>query len=161
MPAARNTTHVAAAIDDVEAGTSNDAAPVAAGPLVQRITREATMQLRRRLGLAERARLPRGIKHLVDAAARDIVESALEVAVTREVTETAKRLAQASRRGTVSPTPSDLPLLDEGLSPFDLPRPLLVEASHLADKKNALEAAGFSSEEAMRILVAQIAAGGH
>jgi hypothetical protein len=160
MPAARNTTHVAAAIDDVEAGTSNDAAPVAAGPLVQRITREATMQLRRRLGLAERARLPRGIKHLVDAAARDIVESALEVAVTREVTETAKRLAHASRRGTVSPTPSDLPLLDEGLKPLDLPRPLLVEASHLADKKNALEAAGFSSEEAMMILVAKIAAGG-
>ena len=65
MPATQNATHVAAT-DDVDAGTSKDAAAAAAGPLVQRITREATVQMKRRLGLAERARLPNGIKHLIE-----------------------------------------------------------------------------------------------
>jgi hypothetical protein len=164
MPATRNATHVAAATNDVEAGTSNDAAPAAAGPLVQRITREATMQMRRRLGLAERARLPDGIKHLVDAAARDIVGSALEVAVAREVTGTAARVARSSRSESKDvSTPSGLPLLNEGLRlrSSDFSGPLLEKARALAAEKNALEATGFSSEEAMQILVAEIAAGGH
>jgi hypothetical protein len=164
MPATRNATHVAAATNDVEAGTSNDAAPAAAGPLVQRITREATMQMRRRLGLAERARLPDGIKHLVDAAARDIVGSALEVAVAREVTGTAARVARSSRSESKDvSTPSGLPLLNEGLRlrSSDFSGPLLEKARALAAEKNALEATGFSSEEAMQTLVAEIAAGGH
>jgi hypothetical protein len=154
MPATRNATHVAAT-NDVEAATSNDAAPAAAGPLVQRITREATVQMRTRLGLAERARLPDGIKHLIDAAARDIVESALEAAVAREVTGTAERMARRS------PEESNLSLLEEGLSirPSHFSAPLLAKAKALTAEKNALEAAGFSSEEAMQILVAEIAAG--
>jgi hypothetical protein len=36
--------------------------------------------------------------------------------------------------------------------------PLLEEAENLAANKKALEAAGFSTEEAMRILIAEIAA---
>jgi hypothetical protein len=163
MPAAQNATHVAPA-NDAEAGTSNNAVPTAPGPLVRRITREATTQMRRQLGLAERARLPDGIKHLIDAAARDIVESALEAAVAREVTGTAERMARSARRGSnsVSP-PSDLSLLEAGLSlrPSDFSRPLLEKAKALAANKNALEAAGFSREEAMQIVVAEIAAGLH
>ena len=76
MPAAQNATQVTPT-DDIEAGASIHAAPAAAGPLVRRITREATIQMRRRLGLAERARLPDGIKPLIDAAAREIVESVI------------------------------------------------------------------------------------
>jgi hypothetical protein len=161
MPATQNVTHVAATTDEVEAGASKDAAPAAAGPLVQRITREATMQMKRRLGLTERARLPQGIKHLIEATATDIVGSAIEVAVAREVTGTAERVARSSRSGSndVS-TPSGLPLLDEGLRlrSSDFSSPLLAKARNLAAEKNALEAAGFSSEEAMQILVAEIAA---
>jgi hypothetical protein len=120
--------------------------------------------MRRRLGLAERARLPHGIKHLIETAARDTVESALAVAVGREVTATAKRMVRDSRlRSNDASAPSDLPLLDEGLSfrSVDVSRPLLERARNLAAEKHALEAAGFSSEEAMRILVAEIAAGVH
>jgi hypothetical protein len=163
MPATRNANHVAGATSDVEARTPSQAAPAAAGPLVQSITREAAMQMRKRLGLAKRARLPDGIKHLIEAAARETVESALEAAVAREVTATAKRMAHDSRsRSNDVSAPSDLPLLDEGLSlrSVDVSRPLLEKARGLAAEKNALEAAGFSSEEAMRILVAEIAAGG-
>src|SRR5512132_526069 len=98
MPAAQNATPVTPT-DDVEAGASMHAAPAAAGPLVRRITREATIEMRRRLGLAERARLPDAIKPLIEAAARKIVESALGAAVAREVTGTAKPMARASRRG--------------------------------------------------------------
>jgi hypothetical protein len=163
VPAAQNTTQVTPT-NDAEAGASIRAAPAAAGPLVRRITREATIEMRRRLGLAERARLPDGIKPLIDAAAREIVESALEVAVAREVTGTAERMARASRRGSndVS-TPSDLSLLEAGLNlrSSDFSRPLLERAKALAANKNALEAAGFSREEAMQILVAEVAAGGH
>jgi hypothetical protein len=38
--------------------------------------------------------------------------------------------------------------------------PLLHEAEYLAAKKKALQATGFLSEEAMRILVAEVAGGG-
>ena len=80
------------------------------------------------------------------------------------MTGTAERMARASRRGSddVS-TPSDLSLLEAGLNlrPSDFSRPLLERAKALAANKNALEAAGFSREEAMQILVAEVAAGGH
>lgn len=163
MPAAEDATHVAPA-NDAEAVPSNDPAPAAPGPLVRRITREATVQMRRQLGLAERARLPDGIKPLIDAAARDIVESALDVAVAREVAGTAERMARSARRGSNNAsTPSDLSLLEAGLSfrLSDVSRPLLEKAKALAAEKNALETAGFSSEEAMQILVAEIAARRH
>jgi hypothetical protein len=163
MPGTRNTTHVASAPEELEPETSSQAAP-APGPLVQSITREAAAQMRRRLGLAERARLPDGIKHMIETAARETVETALALAVGREVTATAKRMVRDSRsRSNDCSAPSDLPLLDEGLSlrSVDVSRPLLERAKGLAAEKHALEAAGFSSEEAMRILVAEIAAGGY
>jgi len=164
MPGTRSATHVASATEDLEREKSTDAAPAAAGPLVQSITREAAMQMRRRLGLAERARLPDGIKHLIETAARDTVQSALAVAVGQEVTATAKRMVRDSRsRSNDGSAPSDLPLLDEGLSlrSVDISRQLLERARGLAAEKHALEAVGFSSEEAMRILVAEVAAGGY
>jgi hypothetical protein len=164
MPGTRSATQVASGAEGFEPETSSQAAPAAAGPLVQSITREAAMQMRRRLGLAERARLPNGIKHMIETAARDTVETALAVAVGREVTATAKRMVRDSRSpSNDASAPSDLPLLDEGLSlrAVEVSRPLLERAKGLAAEKHALEAAGFSSEEAMRILVAEIAAGGY
>ncbi len=117
--------------------------------------------MRRRLSLAERARLPYGIKHLIDVAAMHVVEDAVEVAVTREVRGAAVRLARASqRRSDDASIPSDFSLLEEGLSlrSSELSGPLLEEAKDLAAKKTALETVGFSSEEAMQILVAEIVA---
>jgi hypothetical protein len=164
MPSTQNATHVASVAGDFEQEASSQAAPAAAGPLVQSITREAARQMRRRLGLAERARLPDGIKHLIETAAKETVESALAVAVDQEVRATAKRMVRDSRvRSADLSSPSGLPLLDEGLSirSVDISRPLLEKARGLAAEKHALEAAGFSSEDAMRILVAEIATGSY
>ena len=90
-----------------------------------------------------------------------VVEGAVEVAVTREVRGAAVRLARSSqRRSDDASTPSDFALLEEGLSlrSSELSGPLLEEAKDLAAKKTALETVGFSSEEAMQILVAEVAA---
>jgi hypothetical protein len=120
-------------------------APAAAGPLENRINQEATARMRRRLSLAERERLPDAVKKLIDAAARDVAEAAVEIAVLREVEEAARSAARAPRMGSDTVTAqSDLPLLER--------------AENLAAKKKALEAAGFSTDEAMRILIAEIAA---
>jgi hypothetical protein len=101
--------------------------------------------MRRRLSLAERERLPDAVKKLIDAAARDVAEAAVEIAVLREVEEAARSAARAPRMGSDKVTAqSDLPLLER--------------AENLAAKKKALEAAGFSTDEAMRILIAEIAA---
>src|SRR5262249_1490460 len=178
MPNTRTETDVASATDGCEPETPSQAAPAAAeptpaaagptpaatGPLVQSITREVSRQMRMRLGLAERARLPDGIKHMIETAARDTVETGLTVAVGREVTATVQRMVRDSRsQSNDVSAPSDFPLLDEGLSfrSVDVSRPLLERAKGLAAEKHALEAAGFSSEEAMQILVAEIASGNY
>jgi hypothetical protein len=121
-------------------------APPRAAPLENRIKQEVTAGMKQRLGLAETERVPAEVQGLVDSAAREVAESSVAIAVIREVETVAKRLARGSLDGTGSQqtvtTFSDLPLLQE--------------AEHLAAKKKALQAAGFSSEEAMRILVAEV-----
>jgi hypothetical protein len=127
------------------------AAPApAAGPLETRIKEEVTAGMKQRLGLPDRERIPAPIQELVDSAARDAAKNAIELAVIREVEDATTRLARVSpeRYGrSQSPTnPSDVSLLHD--------------AEQLAAKKKALEAAGFSRDEAMRILVAEVT-GGH
>lgn len=120
-----------------------------AGPLENRIKEEVTAGMKQRLGLAESERIPAPVQDLVDSAARDAAENAVEIAVIREVEDVTTRLARGPGRsdGSKSPTTSS-----------DVS--LLKEAEQLAAKKKALEAAGFSSDEAMRILIAEVV-GGH
>ena len=127
------------------------AAPAArAGPLENRIKKEVTTGMKQRLGLTESEAIPAPIQELVDSAARDAAENAVEIAVIREVEDVTTRLARGSpgkSGGSKSPTTfSDVSLLQD--------------AEQLAAKKKALEGAGFSNEEAMRILIAEVA-GGH
>jgi hypothetical protein len=121
-----------------------------AGPLANRIKAEVTARMKQRLGLPESEKIPAPIQDLVDSAARDAAENAVEIAVIREVEHVTTRLARGSpgrNEGSNSPTNlSDVALLQE--------------AEQLAAKKKALEAAGFSSDEAMRILIAEVV-GGH
>lgn len=125
------------------------AAPAAAaGPLENRIKEEVTAGMKQRLGLSEGETIPAPIQDLVDAAARDAAENAVEIAVIREVEDVTTRLARGSP-GTRSKSPTNLSDVS-----------LLQDAEELAAKKKALEAAGFSSDEALRILIAEIA-GGH
>jgi hypothetical protein len=66
-----------------------------------------------------------------------------------EVENVARRLGRGWPRDEVAEGVMDSSELDG----------LLREAEYLAAKKKALQAAGFSSEEAMRILVADVGAG--
>jgi hypothetical protein len=116
--------------------------------LENRIKEEVTAGMKQRLGLSESERIPAPIQDLVDAAARDAAENAVEIAVIREVEDVTTRLARGSP-GTRSKSPTNLSDVS-----------LLQDAEELAAKKKALEAAGFSSDEALRILIAEIA-GGH
>jgi hypothetical protein len=106
--------------------------------------------MKQRLGLAENEKIPAEVQEIVDSAAREIAESTVATAVIREVENVARRLRPSSMNasgGAQAVTPaSDLPLLEE--------------AKYLATRKKALEAMGFSSEEAMRIIVAEVAGGG-
>jgi hypothetical protein len=125
------------------------APPAAAGPLENRINEEVTAGMKQRLGLDESETIPEPIQDLVDTAARDAAENAVGIAVIREVEDVTTRLARGSPErsgGSKSPTTfSDVALLQN--------------AEQLAAKKKALEGAGFSNEEAMRILIAEVASG--
>jgi hypothetical protein len=110
--------------------------------------REAvTAGMKQRLGLSTSERIPATIQDLVDSAARDAAGNAIEIAVIREVKTATTRLArQPTGVNSQSPTSmSDVSLLQD--------------AEELAARKKALEAAGFSRDEAMRILIAEVTAG--
>jgi hypothetical protein len=118
-----------------------------ATPLETRIKREVKVGIKRRLGLGEGDRLPDGVQGLVDSAAHEVAESSLAISVLREVEDVTKRMGRSRdhRDGTAAVTShSELGLL--------------AEAEYLAAKKKALQAAGFSTDEAMRILVAEVSA---
>jgi hypothetical protein len=103
--------------------------------------------MKQRLGLPAGENIPAPVQDLVDSAARDAAENTIEIAVIREVERATTRMARGTPSASMqSPTAlSDVALLQD--------------AEELAARKKALEAAGFSSEEAMRILIAEVAAG--
>jgi hypothetical protein len=118
--------------------------PPAAGPLHKLIKDKVSARIRERLALSDRDAIPDAIQDLVDAAARDVTENAVEIAVIREVEDAARYLRGSASSGAIT-TPPDLVILQG--------------AENLAVKRKALQGAGFSREEAMRILVAEISAG--
>ena len=129
-------------------GSARD--PGAATPFENHIKREVTARMKQRLGLTESEKVPAEIQGIVDAAAREIAESSISNAVIQEVEHAAKGKGPAAV-GTGGGVLAGATASD---------RPLLQEAEYLAAKKKALQAAGFSSEEAMRLLVAEVAGAG-
>lgn len=121
--------------------------PTEAGPLEKQINHEVSAKIRTRLRLRERDPIPEAIQSLVDAAVRNVAENVVEIAVIREVDEVARHLARG-------PSWSDSEAVTT--SPDFV---LLQDAEKLAAKSKALQGAGFSRDEAMRLLVAEISAG--
>jgi hypothetical protein len=121
--------------------------PPTAGPLEKQINHEVSAKIRTRLRLHERDPIPEAIQSLVDAAARNLAENAVEIAVIREVDQVTRNLARNSSwsDSEVVPTSPDFVFLQD--------------AERLATKSKALQGAGFSRDEAMRLLVAEISAG--
>jgi hypothetical protein len=127
--------------------------PVAAAsatetPLENRLKQEITVAMKQRLGLDERDKVPAKIQGLVDSAAREVAESSMASSVMQEVENVTRRLARSWPDDQVAEAVTNFSELE-----------LLEEAEYLAAKKKALQAAGFSGDEAMRILVAGVTAG--
>jgi hypothetical protein len=126
-----------------KAATSSGSAasPTAAAPLERRIKQDLTVGVKRRLGLSENEAVPAHIQGLVDSAAHEVAENSVATAVVREVTKLRPSFS-GNAGGDPARASSDLALLQE--------------AEHLAAKKKALRVAGFSNDDAMRLLVAEI-----
>lgn len=121
--------------------------PSTAGPLEKQINHEVSAKIRTRLRLRDRDPIPKAIQSLVDVAARNVAENAVEIAVIREVDQVTRHLARDSSRAHSEVVPTSLDFV------------FLQDAERLATKSKALQGAGFSREEAMRLLVAEISAG--
>jgi hypothetical protein len=116
-------------------------------PLENRLKQEITVAMKRRLGLNERDKVPAEIQGLVDSAAREVAESSMASSVMQEVENVTRRLGRSWPEDQVAEAVTSFSELE-----------VLQEAEYLAAKKKALQAAGFSSDEAMRILVAGVTA---
>jgi hypothetical protein len=121
--------------------------PPAAGPLEKQINHEVSAKIRTRLRLNDRDPIPEAIQSLVDAAARNVAENAVEIAVIREVDQVTRHLTRS------------LSWSDSEVVPTSPDFVFIQDAERLAAKSKALQGAGFSREEAMRLLVAEISAG--
>jgi hypothetical protein len=114
----------------------------ATAPFEGKVRSDLTVAVKRRLGLAETDRVPHEIQELVNSAAREVVEGSVTTAVVQEVTKLRPPSLNARDRSEAASMAPD--------------RVLLHEAEILAAKKQALRVAGFSNDEAMRLLVAEV-----
>lgn len=121
---------------------SAPAAVTAATPMENEIRRDITAGVKRRLGLDDRERIPAEIQGLVDAAAREVAGNAISTAVVQSVSHLQPSPFSGSTAATAQQAASDVAVLHE--------------AERLAAKRKALRVAGFSNDEAMRLLVAEV-----
>jgi hypothetical protein len=117
-------------------------------PLENRLKKEINGGIKRRLGLEESDKVPAEVQKLVDSAVREVAESAMATGVMRELESAAERLSGSWTRDRVVEAAVTSPDIE-----------LLAEAEYLAAKRKALQAAGFSNDEAMQLLVAEVTAG--
>jgi hypothetical protein len=110
-------------------------------PLESDVRKQLSAAVKHRLGLQEGERVPAEIQGLVDSASREVAGSAVE-----------STLVQAVAR--LRPAPLDGHARNE--PPRAASNAALVEAARLAAKRKALLVAGFSNDEAMRLLVAEV-----
>lgn len=112
-------------------------------PLERQVRDELSVGVRRRLGLGARETIPTDVQELVDAAAHQLAENSVATAIFREVTRLAPQPLSAHSGSSAVGTPSD--------------QELLRDAERLAARRKALRIAGFTDDEAMRLLVAEVA----
>ncbi len=125
------------------------------------IDKSLTKTMKDRLGLKSNQKLPADVQATIKAAAASASQASIENAIVREASE----IATGAARGSVLDR-FDLKVdvaragLDHIAGSNDVKKILARRAEMLALKKQTLEAAGFTTEEAMEILLADIAARG-
>lgn len=129
--------------------------------LEQEIDQSVSKAMKKRLGLRSNQKLPADVQATIKAAAASASQASLENAIVREASE----LAADKARGSVLDR-FDLKVdlarvgLDHIAGSSDVTKILTRRAEMLATKKRTLEKAGFTTEDAMRIVLADIAARG-
>lgn len=120
-----------------------------------------TKTMKQRLGLKANQKLPDDVQATIKAAAASASQASIENAIVRGASE----IATDTARGSVLDR-FDLKVdvaragLDHIAGSTDVKKILARRAEMLALKKQSLEKAGFTAEEAMEILLADIAARG-
>ncbi len=135
-----------------------DAAPV----LTRKIRDEITRSLRKRLGLSETDPLPSEMSRLIDKTAASASSSALELGLKADAEAAAKETGRAvlfdGFLDKMSAARRGIDLIGQS---GDVKAILRRRAELLWAKKQALEAAGFDAESAMRIILAELSARSH
>jgi hypothetical protein len=125
------------------------------------IEKVVTKRMGERLGVEGR-RLPADLKSVIATAAAAAAQRSVELSVAADVNEA---IGDVTRGSVLGRFDSRVDLAREGLDHIagsnDVKQIMTRRAQMLAQKKKALETAGFSAEEAMQILLADIAARGH
>jgi hypothetical protein len=138
------------------------APPVRVKAIEDEIKQTVESRMRERLGVPPRQALPDEVVALVASAAATAAQRSIELGVTRDVEEIS---ADVARGSLLNRFDAKVDLARKGLDHIvasdDVHEIMKRRADMLAAKKEALEAAGFSSQEAMDILLADIAARGH
>jgi hypothetical protein len=132
---------------------------------VQSLEREigqvVSKRMGERLGVAAN-RLPADVKDVIATASAAAAQRSVELAVTKDVDEA---IGDITRGSVLDKFDSRVDLARKGLDHIagssDVKRIMTKRAQMLAEKKKALVAAGFTDEESMEILLADIAARGH
>jgi hypothetical protein len=114
-----------------------------------------------RLGVAPDA-LPNQLKSAISTASTAAAHRAVELAVTKDIDQV---IGDVTRGSVLGRFDARVDLARQGLDHIaasdDVQQIMKKRAEMLAAKKQALETAGFSSQEAMDIILADIAARGH
>jgi hypothetical protein len=138
------------------------APPVRVKVIEDEIKQTVESRMRERLGIPPRQSLPDEVESLVASAAATAAQRSIELGVVRDVEEIS---ADVARGSLLNRFDAKVDLARKGLDHIvasdDVHEIMKRRADMLAAKKEALEAAGFSSQEAMDILLADIAARGH
>lgn len=125
------------------------------------IQKVVSKRMGERLGVAPGA-LPNDLKSLINTVSATAAQRAVELAVTKDLEEAVGDVTRGSVLGRFD---ARVDLARQGLDHIsasnDVKEIMRKRAEMLAEKKQALETAGFSSQEAMDILLADIAARGH
>ena len=125
------------------------------------IERVVTRRMSERLNV-DSSKLPADLKNVIASASAAAAQRSIELAVTTDLNEAVGDVTRGSVLGKFD---ARVDLARKGLDHIagsnDVKQIMRQRAQMLAEKKKALEAAGFSSEEAMEIILADIAARGH
>jgi hypothetical protein len=125
------------------------------------IQKVVTARMSQRLGVAPGS-LPSELKSLIATTSAAAAQRAVELAVTRDLDEA---VGDVTRGSVLARFDTRVDLARKGLDHIsasnDVKEIMRKRATMLAEKRKALETAGFSSQEAMDIVLADIAARGH